>query len=70
MARDKSVETLTFTDVRAFDLRKLAQEWSVSVEFLRLEIRRGNLLPTRFGRRVLVAAEEARRYLAKNQACA
>jgi hypothetical protein len=67
MPRNKSVEPLTPIDISAFDLPALAQKWMVSVPFLRLEIRRGHLRALRLGRRVLVAAEEARRYLAANQ---
>jgi hypothetical protein len=61
--------TPTFaTEIRATSLQKLAQELDVSVGFLRLEITRGRLLPTRLGRRVVVTTDEARRYLAENQA--
>ena len=56
------------TEMRATSLQKLAQGLDVSVGFLRLEISRGRLLPTRLGRRVVVTTDEVRRYLAENQA--
>lgn len=71
MVANKKVQNLTpsvATEVRATGLRNLAEQLGVSVGFLRLEISRGRLLPTRLGRRVVVTADEARRYLAKNQA--
>jgi hypothetical protein len=52
----------------AYSLEELAGDIGVSVGFLRLEITRGQLVPTRLGRRVIVAAEEVRRYLAANSA--
>lgn len=53
-------------DRLAFGLAELARQLGVSIGFLRLEIGRGNLKPTRLGRRVLISAEEAKRYLAGN----
>ena len=64
---DRNLTQTNVTEIRATSLQKLAQELDVSVGFLRLEISRGRLLPTRLGRRVVVTADEARRYLAKNQ---
>jgi hypothetical protein len=71
MPTNKSDRNLTpriATEIRATGLQKLAPELGVSVGFLRLEISRGRLLPTRLGRRVVVTADEVRRYLAANQA--
>ena len=54
--------------VRATSLQRLAKDLDVSAGFLRLEIRRGRLAAIKLGRRVVVSADEARRYLARNQA--
>jgi hypothetical protein len=45
-------------------LNDLAHSLSVSVPFLRLEIKRGRLQAAHFGRRVVVLDPEVRRYLA------
>jgi len=49
----------------AWAIKSLAAHLSVSPSFLRLEIARGNLHPTRLGRRILVRDSEVRRYLAE-----
>jgi hypothetical protein len=54
--------------IRAFGLHRLAEDLGVSVGFLRLEITRGRLRPTRLGRRVLLTSHEINRYLAMNTA--
>jgi excisionase family DNA binding protein len=51
-------------------LEELAQSLSVSVPFLRLEIKRGRLLAARLGRRVVLLDSEVRRYLAKRPTAA
>jgi excisionase family DNA binding protein len=43
----------------------LARSLSVSVPFLRLEVKRGRLRAARLGRRVVVLDTEVRRYLAQ-----
>jgi len=43
---------------------ELARSLSVSVPFLRLEVRRGRLKAARLGRRVVLLDVEVRRYLA------
>jgi len=50
----------------AFGVRKLSEAIDVSPRFIWDEIKRGNLTPTRIGRRVLVTTDEARAYLARN----
>ena len=47
----------------AYGLDELARMIGVSRGFLRLEIKRGKLNPKHLGRRVVVTADEARRYL-------
>jgi excisionase family DNA binding protein len=46
-------------------LEELALSLSVSVPFLRLEIKRGRLHAARLGRRVVLLDSEVRRYLAE-----
>jgi len=46
-------------------LEELAHSLSVSVPFLRLEIKRGRLRAARLGRRVVLLDTEVRRYLAE-----
>jgi len=46
-------------------LNDLAHSLSVSVPFLRLEIKRGRLRAARFGRRVVVLDPEVHRYLSE-----
>jgi excisionase family DNA binding protein len=45
-------------------LEELARSLSVSVPFLRLEIKRGRLRAAHLGRRIVVLDSEVRRYLA------
>ncbi|MGB7201476.1 MAG: helix-turn-helix domain-containing protein [Pyrinomonadaceae bacterium] len=47
----------------AYGLKEIAEATGLSVNFLRYEIKRGNLNVTRFGRRVLVAHDELRKYM-------
>jgi excisionase family DNA binding protein len=61
-------KSLTATEKLSYSLKELADATGVSVPFLRLEIARGNLQPTRLGRRVVVPKAEAERYLAAGAA--
>lgn len=47
----------------AWSLAEISEATGLSQGFLRNEVRRGNLLTKRFGRRVLVMDGELRRYL-------
>ncbi len=49
-------------------LRELARSLSVSVPFLRLELKRGRLKAAHLGRRVVVLDTEVRRYLTQASA--
>lgn len=49
----------------AWTLDELARSLSVSVPFLRLEVKRGRLRAAHLGRRVVVLDSEVRRYLAE-----
>lgn len=52
--------------VCAFSIRQVASRLGVSPSFIRLEITRGALCPTRLGRRVVITARELDRYVAAN----
>jgi hypothetical protein len=54
--------------IHAIGLQKLADAWDVSVGFLRLEIARGRLVPTRLGRRIVITSDDARDYLNRGRA--
>jgi excisionase family DNA binding protein len=47
----------------AFSLPNLARALDVSTVFLRLEIKRGKLRPTRVGRRIIIKREDIIAYL-------
>lgn len=49
-------------------LADLSKATGLSVNFLRYEIRRGNLKARNFGRRVLVRAEDLRQYIENGSA--
>jgi excisionase family DNA binding protein len=53
----------TPSEILAIDLRTAAEKLDVSIPFLRLEISRGRLRPTRLGHKILIRTEELRRYL-------
>lgn len=48
---------------RAYSIKEVAEVSSLSVPFVRLEIKRGKLRSGKFGRRVLITAENLTRYL-------
>jgi excisionase family DNA binding protein len=54
-----------FKSKLGWTLEELAQSLSVSVPFLRLEIKRGRLRAAHLGRRVVLLDDEVRRYLAE-----
>jgi excisionase family DNA binding protein len=54
-----------FTQKLGWTLEELALSLSVSVPFLRLEIKRGRLRAARLGRRVVLLDSEVQRYLAE-----
>ena len=59
MKQDKTTPKLGWT------IEELARSLSVSVPFLRLEIKRGRLRAAHLGRRVVLFDNEVRRYLAE-----
>lgn len=61
------IETNTGTNKKAYSLKEVSAETSLSVPFVRLEIKRGNLQAGKFGKRVLITAENLSRYLNKGE---
>ena len=59
------IETQVGTNKRAYSIKEVSAETSLSVPFVRLEIKRGNLQAGKFGKRVLITAENLSRYLNK-----
>ncbi len=59
------IMTLNITDVNriAWSLADIAAATGLSQNFLRYEVRRGNLRTRKFGRRVLVTDEDLRKYI-------
>lgn len=55
-------ETVT-QNKRAYSIKEVAQETSLSQPFVRLEIKRGNLKARKFGTRTLITAENLSNYL-------
>lgn len=63
-SQPKAPETPS-TPKLGWTLTELAKSLSVSVPFLRLELKRGRLRSAHLGRRVVVLDTEVRRYLAQ-----
>lgn len=61
---ESNLNNVSVASRMAWSLADLARELSVSVPFLRLELKRGRLKGARLGRRVVILDEEVRRYLA------
>jgi excisionase family DNA binding protein len=58
-------DSRTSTPKLGWTLAELARSLSVSVPFIRLEVKRGRLKAAHLGRRVVVLDAEVRRYLAE-----
>lgn len=61
------IETITEKTKRAYSIKDVAAETTLSIPFVRLEIKRGNLKAAKFGKRVLITAENLSRYLNKGE---
>ena len=59
--------TVTLNEKRGYSLEFLANQYCVSVAFLRKLERAGELRATRLGRRVIVLAEDWENYLNKEK---
>ncbi len=60
-------ETTVGIQKRAYSIKEVSAETTLSVPFVRLEIKRGNLQAGKFGKRVLITAENLSRYLNKGE---
>ncbi|MGI8555495.1 MAG: hypothetical protein ACR2LT_03960 [Pyrinomonadaceae bacterium] len=61
------IEKNTGTSKHAYSIKEVSAETTLSVPFVRLEIKRGNLQAGKFGKRVLITAENLSRYLNKGE---
>ncbi len=61
------IEIITGTHKRAYSIKEVSAETTLSVPFVRLEIKRGNLQAGKFGKRVLITSENLSRYLNKGE---
>lgn len=61
------IETSTGINKRAYSVKEVSAETTLSIPFVRLEIKRGNLQAGKFGKRILITAENLSRYLKKGE---
>ncbi len=60
-------EVATVKRKKAYSIREVSEETSLSQPFIRLEIKRGNLKAGRFGSRVLITECSLSQYLDKGE---
>ncbi len=60
-------EVATVKTKKAYSIREVSEETSLSQPFIRLEIKRGNLKAGRFGSRVLISESSLSQYLDKGE---
>ena len=60
-------EVATVKSKKAYSIREVSEETSLSQPYIRLEIKRGNLKAGRFGSRVLITEISLSRYLDKGE---
>lgn len=60
-------EVATVKRKKAYSIREVSEETSLSQPFIRLEIKRGNLKSGRFGSRVLITENSLSEYLNKGE---
>ncbi len=63
MERDVNMQTTITQNKFAYSVDEISRETTLSKAFLRNKIREGELEATRFGRRVLVLAENLEKFL-------
>lgn len=61
----QELEVITTNSKKAFSVKEAAQETTLSVPYIRNEIRDGNLKAKRAGRRVLILSGDLQDYLNK-----
>ncbi|MCY7344977.1 MAG: helix-turn-helix domain-containing protein [Pyrinomonadaceae bacterium] len=60
-------EVSTVKRKKAYSIKEVSEETSLSQPFVRLEIKRGNLKAARFGSRVLITENSLSQYLNKGE---
>jgi excisionase family DNA binding protein len=60
-------EVATVKRKKAYSIKEVSEETSLSQPFVRLEIKRGNLKAGRFGSRVLITENSLSQYLNKGE---
>ncbi len=60
-------EITTGRSKKAYSIKEVSEETSLSVPFVRLEIKRGNLKAGRFGSRILITESSLTQYLDKGE---
>jgi len=60
-------EVATVKSKKAYSIREVSEETSLSQPYIRLEIKRGNLKAGRFGSRVLISEASLSQYLEKGE---
>ena len=60
-------EVATVKRKKAYSIKEVSSETSLSEPFIRLEIKRGNLKAGRFGSRVLITENSLSEYLSKGE---
>jgi len=60
-------EVATVKRKKAYSIKEVSEETSLSQPFVRLEIKRGNLKAGRFGSRVLISESSLSQYLDKGE---
>ena len=63
MERNKTMQETITQNKMAYSVEEVSAQTSLSKAFLRLEIKRGKLKAGKFGRRVLVSANNLKSYL-------
>lgn len=61
------LEIVAIQNRKAYSIKEVSQQISLSVPFVRLEIKRGNLKAGKFGRRVLITENSLSEYLNKGE---
>ncbi len=60
-------EVATVKSKKAYSIKEVSEETSLSQPFVRLEIKRGNLKAGRFGSRVLITENSLSQYIDKGE---
>ncbi len=61
------LEVIAVKNKKAYSIKEVSEETTLSVPFVRLEIKRGNLKAGKFGSRVLITENSLSQYLNKGE---